>query len=87
MKNEIMAVKRQSAGTCRNKFSCKLIFDFYDHFGLDSNDLESFDRYPGLRTGFQGWYILQHLYEYKTGCKAFVTHATHEEPVEVEIEA
>ena len=70
----------------RNKFSCKLIFDFYDHFGLDSNDLESFDRYPVLRTGFQGWYILQHFNEHETGCKAFVDYAHHEGAMEVEIE-
>lgn len=31
-------------------FSCELVFDFYDHFGLDSGDLISFDNTP-LRTG------------------------------------
>ena len=68
------------------RFSCKLIFNFYDHFGLDSKDIDKFGDNSLVGRGFQGWYILQHLYEYKTGCKAFVTHATHEEPVEVEIE-
>ena len=68
------------------RFSCKLIFNFYDHFGLDSRDIDKFGDNSLVGRGFQGWYILQHLYEYKTGCKAFVTHATHEETVEVEIE-
>ena len=69
-----------------SRFSCKLIFNFYDHFGLDSRDIDKFGDNSLVGKGFQAWYILQHLYEYKTGCKAFVTHATHEEPVEVEIE-
>lgn len=68
------------------KFACKLRFDFYDHFGLDSEDLNKFDIYPILRTGFQGWYILQHFNECETDCKAFVDHASHEETVEVKIE-
>lgn len=68
------------------KFSCKLCFEFYDHFGLDSEDLNKFDIYPVLRTGFQGWYILQHFNECETGCKAFVDYATDEEMLEVEIE-
>ena len=66
-------------------FSCELVFDFYDHFGLDSGDLISFDNTP-LRTGFQGWYILQHLSECNTGCKAFVNHATYEKKLELKIE-
>ena len=68
------------------KFYCKLLFDFYDHFGLDSNDLVSFDRLPALRSGFQGWYILQHFNECDTGCKPFIDHATYEEEVELQIE-
>lgn len=68
------------------KFSCKLRFDFYDHFGLDSEDVNKFGNNILVGKGFQSWYILQHLNEYPTGCKAFVDHANHEEPVEVEIE-
>ncbi|MGN0728120.1 DUF3289 family protein, partial [Treponema sp.] len=68
------------------KFYCTLFFDFYDHFGLDSNDLSSFDIFPALRSGFQGWYILQHFNECETGCKPFIDHATYEEKVELEIE-
>lgn len=66
-------------------FSCKLIFDFYDHFGLDSGDLISFDNTP-LRTGFQGWYILQHYNGSDTECKPFVDHACCEESLEIKIE-
>ena len=68
------------------KFSCKLRFDFYDHFGLDSGDLESFGDIFLVGKGFQSWYLLQHLNEYPTGCKAFVDHAIHEEMLEIEIE-
>ena len=39
-----------------------------------------------ILTGFQGWYILQHLNECETGCEAFVDHAKHEEWVEIKIE-
>lgn len=70
----------------KGRFSCKLCFDFYDHFGLDSNDLNKFGYHPLVDRGFQAWYLLQHLNEYKTGCKAFVDHATHEEIVELKIE-
>ncbi|MBD5448337.1 MAG: DUF3289 family protein [Treponema sp.] len=66
----------------RGKFSCKLLFDFYDHFGLDLQDIENHGE-----TGFTAWYLLQHLNEnYKTGCNAFVNHIKHEEVVEIEIE-
>ena len=67
-------------------FSCKLVFDFYDHFGLDSEDIKKFGESIFVGTGFQGWYILQHFNECETGCKAFVDHAKHEEWVEIKIE-
>ena len=67
-------------------FSCKLVFDFYDHFGLDSEDIKKFGYSPLVDRGFQAWYILQHLNECETGCKAFVDHAKHEEWVEIKIE-
>ena len=66
-------------------FSCKLAFAFYDHFGLDSGDLISFDKTP-LRAGFQGWYILQHFNGCETGCKPFIDHAYCEEALEIKIE-
>ena len=66
-------------------FSCELVFDFYDHFGLDSGDLISFDKTP-LRAGFQGWYILQHFNGCETGCKPFIDHAYCEESLEIKIE-
>lgn len=69
------------------KFFCDLVFDFYDHFGLDSQDLVSFDWIPSVRIGFQGWYILQHFKDCETGCKAFVNHANFSEKVEVQIES
>ena len=69
-------------------FSCELVFDFYDHFGLDSKDVEKFRYTPVLELdkGFQAWYILQHLSECNTGCKAFVNHATYEKKLELKIE-
>ena len=67
-------------------FSCKLVFDFYDHFGLDSEDIKKFGYSPLVDRGFQAWYILQHLNECETGCKAFVDHAKHEEWMEIKIE-
>ena len=69
------------------KFFCDLVFDFYDHFGLDSQDLVSFDWIPSVRIGFQGWYILQHFKDCETGCKAFVNHANFSEKMEVQIES
>lgn len=54
-------------------FSCELVFDFYDHFGLDSGDLISFDNTP-LRTGFQGWYILQHFNGSDTVLELVILH-------------
>ena len=68
------------------RFSCKLVFDFYDHFGLDSEDIKKFGEYVFVGTGFQGWYILQRFNECETGCKAFVDHAKHEEWMEIKIE-
>ncbi len=67
-------------------FHCLLSFDFYDHFGLDSNDIKIFGDKPIVGSGFKGWYILQHLNEYKTGCKAYVDHMYHDEIVEIDIE-
>lgn len=68
------------------KFVCDLFFDFYDHFGLDSQDLVTFDIIPSVRTGIQGWYILQHFSDCETGCKPFIDHAFYEEKVELQIE-
>lgn len=67
-------------------FFCKLVFDFYDHFGLDSRDIDKFGNKNLVGKGFQAWYILQHLNEYNTGCKAFVSHAIYEENLELKIE-
>ena len=64
------------------KFSCKLVYDFYDHFGLDLNDIQTYEN-----SGFKEWYLLQHLgTQYETKCKAFVNHIIHEEVLELEVE-
>ena len=36
-------------------------------------------------TGFQGWYIFQHLSDYETNCKPFVNIIEHEEWVEFKL--
>ena len=64
------------------KFSCKLVYDFYDHFGLDLNDIQTYEN-----SGFKEWYLLQHLgTQYETKCKAFVNHIIHEKVLELEVE-
>ena len=76
------------------KFSCVLSFSMFDHFGLNAEDFrkgvvfKDFLAQTAKRmlAGFRAWYILQHLYEYKTGCKAFVDYVHHEGAMEVEIE-
>ena len=67
-------------------YSCILLFDLYDHFGLDLQDIKSFDNIIYASSRFRAWYILQHLKIPKTGCKAFVDYAHHEGAMEVEIE-
>lgn len=46
-----------------NSYSGTLRFSFYDHFGLDTSDLED-KKYgnmqAGFLSGFRQWYILQH---------------------------
>ena len=46
------------------KWDCELIYTFYDHFGLDWDDITKHgeDRIPQYQTGncFKAWYILQH---------------------------
>ncbi len=46
-----------------NSYSGTLRFSFYDHFGLDTSDLED-EKYgnmqAGFVSGFRQWYILQH---------------------------
>lgn len=65
-------------------YSCILLFDLYDHFGLDLQDIKSFDNIIYASSRFRAWYILQHLKIPKTGCRAFVDHMEFSELVEEE---
>ncbi|CAM3888795.1 MULTISPECIES: DUF3289 family protein [Flavobacterium] len=55
------------------KWECDLIYTFYDHFGLDWDDIvkHGSDRIPQYHTGdcFKAWYILQHY----RNAKPFIT--------------
>ena len=56
--------------TCNGeKYEGELTFTFYDHFGLDTNDIDKF----GYLAGFRQWYILQHFKDYGGAYKPFVT--------------
>ena len=50
-------------------YTCKLHYTFYDHFGLDSPDVEKY----GFLDGFKGWFILQHYSKYEGTYKPFLT--------------
>lgn len=50
-------------------YECTIHYTFYDHFGLDANDVEDF----GFLAGFRAWYILQHYSEYDQAYQPFLT--------------
>ena len=57
-------------------YSATLIFNFYDHFGLDAADVSR--KYEnlvafGMFSGMRAWYILQHYDVYKGNYKPFIT--------------
>ncbi|HAT4340898.1 TPA: DUF3289 family protein [Clostridium perfringens] len=53
-----------------NKFTGKLHYVIYDHFGLDKPDVEK--KYVYL-SGFRAWFTLQHFKKFKGLYKPFVT--------------
>ncbi|EKT3967188.1 DUF3289 family protein [Flavobacterium psychrophilum] len=58
------------------KWDCDLVYTFYDHYGLDWDDIikHGGDRKPQYHTGdcFKAWYILQHYRD----AKPFITEMT-----------
>ncbi len=58
------------------KWDCELLYTFYDHYGLDWDDIVKHggDKIPQYHTGdfFKAWYILQH---YRIA-KPFITEMT-----------
>lgn len=65
-----------------NKFTGKLHFTIYDHFGLDQQDVEK--KYS-LEPGFRSWFILQHSKEFNGRYKPFNTIIEFDVPFEGEI--
>ncbi len=63
---------------CTQRWSSKLLYTFYDHFGLDWDDIVKHgeDRVPQYHTGdfFKAWYILQHY----RSAKPFITKIERE---------
>lgn len=63
---------------CTKMWSGTLIYTFYDHFGLDWDDIVKHgnDRIPQYHTGdfFKSWYILQHY----RNAKPFITEMKRE---------
>ena len=64
--NEIVVKSYTSNGT---SYSGTLTFTLYDHFGLDTEDINKF----GELAGFREWYILQHFTTYGGSYRPFVT--------------
>ena len=69
-KAELKNYRIDSAG---QHWMCTLKYTFYDHFGLDWEDIEKHgsDRIPLYHTGdqFKAWFILQHY----RSAKPFIT--------------
>lgn len=66
-------LKNYTYNSCSKMWSGHLVYTFYDHFGLDWDDIEKHgsDRIPQYHTGdcFKAWYILQHY----RNAKPFIT--------------
>lgn len=54
-------------------YSGTLQYTFFDHFGLDRNDISNYDN-----AGFESWYILQHHEKFSGSYKPFVTYIEFE---------
>ncbi|QCE42450.1 DUF3289 family protein [Psychroserpens sp. NJDZ02] len=66
-------LKNYSHNSCTGLWQGTLLYTFYDHFGLDWDDIvkHGSDRIPQYHTGdfFKAWYILQHY----RSAKPFIT--------------
>ena len=51
-----------------DSYTCTLHYTLYDHFGLDKNDVQSYNY-----ALFRAWYILQHYSEFNGRYKPFLT--------------
>ncbi|MSS63425.1 DUF3289 family protein [Velocimicrobium porci] len=54
----------------KKKYSGTIQYTFYDHFGLDENDM---NKNFVMLAGFQSWFTLQHYKKYNKNYKPFVT--------------
>lgn len=54
-------------------YSGKLQYTFFDHFGVDNNDIIEYDY-----DGFEAWYVLQHYENFNGVYKPFVTYVEFE---------
>ena len=59
-----------------NAYSGILSFKFYDHFGLNEEDVTKY----GNIEGFRAWYILQHNKKFNGSYKPFITEIDFEVP-------
>ena len=57
-------------------YSGTLTFTLYDHFGLDTDDINA----HGAKPGFVSWYILQHYTDYKGKYRPFLTLMSFDVP-------
>ena len=73
------------------KFSGKIHYTIYDHFGLDPKDMEKSKPLPILNfikynfkdeAGFASWFILQHYEIFEMAYKPFVTYIEFDESFE-----
>lgn len=60
-----------------NGFKGTLVFNLYDHFGLDQPDVEKFYR---ILAGFRAWFVLQHYNMYDGKYKPFINLVEIEVP-------
>ena len=67
MRVEIVSYKYDSN---TKKYSVKLKYSMFDHFGLDADDLRE---YGSFSPGFRSWYILQHDSKFSGKYKPFIT--------------
>lgn len=51
-----------------NQYTANVKTTFYDHFGLDSSDINKYDW-----DGFEAWYTLQHAKRFNGQYKPFIT--------------
>ena len=62
------------------RYSGTLVYTFYDHFGLNKDDVTTFAP-AGFIRGFQSWYILQRYEIFNGAYRPFVTKVTFTENI------